>query len=78
MINVSRDFLKDVVNGIYLTDKEINILKSYKIDYQNCKDVKELVFKIEDYLNDSDLDLIDLENLSDRLSEYQYYNNTNK
>lgn len=78
MINVSRDFLKDVGNGIYLTDKEINILKSYKIDYQNCKDVKELVFKIEDYLNDSDLDLIDLENLSDRLSEYQYYNNTNK
>lgn len=78
MINVSRDFLKDVGNGIYLTDKEINILKSYKIDYQNCKDVKELVFKIEDYLNDSDLELIDLENLSDRLSEYQYYNNTNK
>ena len=78
MINVSRDFLKDVGNGIYLTDKEINILKSYKIDYQNCKDIKELVFKIEDYLNDSDLDLIDLENLSDRLSEYQYYNNTNK
>ena len=78
MINVSRDFLKDVGNGIYLTDKEINILKSYKIDYQNCKYAKDLVFKIEDYLNDSDLELIDLENLSDRLSEYQYYNNTNK
>jgi hypothetical protein len=78
MINVSRDFLKDIGNGIYLTDKEINVLENYKIDYLNCKDTKELVFKIEDYLNDSDLELIDLENLSDRLSEYQYYNNTNK
>lgn len=74
----NKSFLRDVGNGIYLTKEEENILKNYEIDYMNCKDVKELIFKIEYYLNDSYEELNDLDNLSNRLSEYNYYNNTNK
>lgn len=76
--DVSRSFMKDVGNGILLNNEEEQILKKYEIDYLNCKNIKELIFKIEDYLNDSYEELNDLENLSNRLSEYNYYNYTNK
>lgn len=78
MNDVKRSFLKDIGNGIFLKDEEENILKKYHIDYQNCKDIKELIFKIEDYLNDSYEEINDLENLSSRLQEFNYYHNTNK
>lgn len=77
-IDISKSFLHDVGNGIMLTSEEEDILKRYKIDYQTCKDIKELIFKIEDYLNDSYTELEDLDLISSRLSEYNYYQNTNK
>ena len=72
------DFLKNIKNNIYLKSEEEKILEKYGIDYKNCVDVKELIFKIETYLNDSYDELIDLENISSRLSEFNYYNFTNK
>ena len=77
-MDISKSFLRDVGNGILLTTDEENILKRYQIDYKNCKDVKELIFKIEDYLNEDDYENDELDNLSIRLSEFNYYNNTNK
>lgn len=77
-IDISKSFLHDVGNGIMLSNEEEDILKRYQIDYQNCKDVRELIFKIETYLNDSTIELDDLDLLSSRLSEYNYYNNINK
>ena len=44
----------------------------------NYSDVKSLIFDIELYLNDSLYPLDDLESVSQFLSEYNYYNNTNK
>lgn len=76
-INLSPSFLKLRNNGILLSDEEIKILKKYNIDYSMCKNTGELLFQIEEYLNDSD-ELEDLENLSNRLSEYRYYNEINK
>lgn len=71
-------FLKDVGHGILLNQEEENILKKYEISYLNCQNTKELLFKIEDYLNDSYEELEDLEKLSLRLSEYSYYQETRK
>ena len=71
-------FLKDVGHGILLNQEEEKILKKYEISYLNCQNSKELLFKIEDYLNDSFEELEDLEKLSLRLSEYSYYQETRK
>lgn len=76
-IDVSTSFLKRRNNGILLSDEEINILKKYGIKYEKCISTDELIFEIEEYLND-DSDALDLENLSSRLSEYKYYYETNK
>ena len=73
---MNNNFLKDIGNGIYLTDQEENILVKYNIDYKNCKNVSELIFKLEQYLNE--IDNNELDQLQERLSEFNYYNNTNK
>ena len=68
------------INKIYLSNKQVQILNKYNIDYQNVIDIKELIFKVEDYINSnwSFNDLNDLEILSQELSEFNYYYNINK
>ncbi len=73
---MNNNFLKDIGNGIYLTDEEENILIKYNIDYKNCKSVSELIFRLEQYLNEKDNN--DLDMIQMRLAEFNYYNNTNK
>lgn len=70
-----KNFYKKYGN-IYLTDKQISILNKYNIDYKKFKNLKELIYNIEYYLNNNNLD--DLELVSEELSEFQYYNYTNK
>ena len=74
---MENNFLKHIKNDIYLTDNDISILERYEINYLNCTNLKELMFIIEDILNNDDTD-IDLEDLSLKLSEYNYYYKTNK
>lgn len=68
------------INNVYLSNRQIQILNKYNIKYQSVVDIKELIFKVEDYINDNFLyeDLEDLESLSQELSEFNYYYNTNK
>ena len=65
-------------NNIYISEEQISILNKYDIDINNYKDVKKLIYDIEEYLNNSYETLEDLEWVSETLSEYNYYNNTNK
>lgn len=67
---------ENVGNGIYLTKEEMNILSNYKINYENCSSVSELIYEIEDILENIESD--ELEFILDELSEYKYYNETNK
>lgn len=67
---------ENVGNGIYLTKEEMNILSNYKINYENCSSVSELIYEIEDILESIESD--ELEFILDELSEYKYYNETNK
>lgn len=64
-------------NGIYLSDNQIDVLKKYDIDYNKYNSISSLIFEIEEILN-YETDLDDLEEVSKRLSEINYYNNTNK
>lgn len=81
-MNIEEDFnkrsLKQRKNGIYLSDEQINILEKYNINYLNYNNINELIFYIEDYLNNSYMELEDLESVSEALSNSNYYNNTNK
>ena len=77
IIGSESKFLKKHGN-IYISDEQKNILKKYDIDIDNYKNISELIYDIEEYLNDSYEVLDDLEWVSMTLSEYNYYNNTNK
>lgn len=63
-------------NNIYLSEFQISVLKRFDIDYTKYNDIKSIIFEIEDILNnDNDPEL---EKVSLELSEFNYYNNTNK
>ena len=70
------DFLKRI-NDIYISQRQIEKIKKYGIDIKKYKTIDELIFYIEEYLNSSE-QLDDLEWVSESLSEYNYYSNTNK
>ena len=74
------DELKQIKKNIYLNNKEMQILKMYDIDFQNCVDMNDLLFKIDNVLNDlyDNSDIEDLEWVSTSISERNYYMNTNK
>ena len=71
------DFLKKYGN-IFISDRQNEILKKYDIIVDNYKNAEDLIYDIENVLNDSYETLEDLEWVSQSLSEYNYYNNTNK
>jgi len=64
-------------NGIYLSDNQIEVLKRYDIDYSKYTSLSSLIFDIEEILNE-EADIQDLEEVSGRLAEINYYNYTNK
>lgn len=68
--------IQDYGNGILLTNGEVAVLDKYKIDYQNCFSLKELICKIEYYLEEYGIE--DLNQVSLSISERDYYYNTNK
>ena len=70
-------FLKKYGN-IYISDEQVSILEKYNINILDYKNVSELIYALEDYLNNSYEQLDDLEWVEETLSEYNYYNNTNK
>lgn len=62
--------------NLILTDKQVKILKKYGIDYKKYNSISELLYYLEYYLNNQNLE--DLEVVSYELAELQYYNYTNK
>lgn len=75
-MNFETKMLKIRDNGLLLSDEQIEILKRYDIDYLKFSNLEALIYEIESYLNDEELD--DLEWLSRELAERNYYQNTNK
>lgn len=66
------------INGLMLTNREIEVLDRYKINYKNCNSLKEIIFEIEEIISDMDIVDEDLDYISGTISERDYYQNTNK
>ena len=64
--------------GLLLSKDDIDILALYGFDYNKYTDLKELIFDIDNYLNDTYEELSDLEDVLIRLSETNYYINIKK
>ena len=67
-----RTFIKS--NKLFLTQKQIDVLTSYEIDYN--QNVKMILFEIDQILN-SNYDEV-LDEISRDIAEMDYYNNTKK
>ena len=76
-IDIDHDTLKKRKNGLVLRDSQIEVLKKYDIDYKRHASLSSLLFEIEEVLTYEDSNE-DLENLSEELSEMNYYNYKNK
>ena len=63
---------------IYLNDYDVEILKNYEFDINKYSNVKTLIFDISEYLDETDCEASDLEDLLNTLSEFDYYHNINK
>lgn len=63
-------------NGMLLSDYQVAVLNRNGIDYRKYNNVRELMFEIENYLEDYFDDELDI--VSSQLSEYIYYSDTNK
>ena len=70
--------LQTVGKNLMLTNHEIEVLDRYKIEYQKCTNLKEVLFEIEDIMGDMDIVDEDLDLISQSISERDYYQNTNK
>ena len=77
-INIDKNIPKKRKNGIVLRDSQIEILKKYKIEYENFTSLTSLIMEIEELINTLEEDYEDLEFLSEELTEMNYYNYTNK
>ena len=74
---MKNNFTKNIHHDLYLSDSDIEVLEKYDIDYLKFKSVKELMFHLEEMLRYQDVDS-DLEDLLIKLSDYNYYFQTNK
>jgi len=63
-------------NGMLLSDYQVNILNRNGIDYRKYSNVRELMFEIENCLDDYFDDELDL--VSSQLAEILYYSDTKK
>ena len=74
--SIEVDFLSDVGNGIFLSNREREVLDRYNIDYKNKSSLKSILLEIEDILSEEEIEELDL--ISEGIAERVYYNYTNK
>lgn len=78
-IDFSSNEIKDYGNGIIVTKREEELLSSIGFDPKNYTSLSSLIFEIEEYLQDSPNDEYDeLDDVLNKMSERNYYLNTNK
>lgn len=76
MANIENTILKRRENNFLLSDYQVSILQRNGIDYLRYNKTRDLLFDIEEILNedfDEELDIV-----SAQLSEFLYYNETKK
>ena len=74
--NYEELLIKHRNNGILLSDYQVSVLKNNGFDYMKYTNMQELLFEIEEYLNDEFNDELDL--VSNQIAELIYYRDTKK
>ncbi len=74
--NIDNVLLKRRSNGILISDYQLNVLRKNGIIFSNYSSIDELLFDIEELLNNDYDDELDL--ISSQLAEYKYYRDTKK
>ncbi len=74
-MNNDSGFYKSIGN-LVLNDRQISILKKHNISIENFNNNHELIYYLEDILNNSYDE--ELEYVSSELSDMYYYNDVNK
>ena len=86
LVNNMDDYINEVSNSIslnnindfLLTNYEIEVLDRYNINYNNCSSLKDVLFLIDDILNNSTDEMTDLEEISISIGDRDYYQNDRK
>lgn len=76
LANVDKIVLKRRKNNILLSDYQMMILKERNFNLDKITNINELLFEIEEYLNNNYDDELDL--IGSQLAEFIYYQQTNK
>lgn len=74
--DIENSILKRRNNGLLLSDYQVNVLENRGIMYEKYGSIHELLFDIEEILNDKYDD--ELDNISKQLAEMAYYGETRK
>ena len=75
------DLLTKTKNDLLISQNDINTLKKYEIDVDQYTTINELIYRIEDIINNEDLssdEMDELDYIGQTLQERNYYMNTNK
>ncbi len=67
---------KKLDNGLFLSDYQIEVLLRNDIDPNKCGSINELIYLIDEALEESIDEELDI--VSKEIIEFNYYNNTNK
>ncbi len=67
---------KEIKKGIFLSDYQIEVLLKYGINPNNYNTLNDLIYQIDEVLDEEDED--DLDQVSKEINEFNYYHNTNK
>ena len=74
--NFENLLLKRRENNLLLSDYQVSVLERFGISYSKFNNIRELMFEIENILDDDFDEELDL--VSSQLSEFIYYNDTKK
>lgn len=74
--DIENSILKRRNNSLLLSDYQVNVLENRGIMYEKYGSIHELLFDIEEMLNDEYDD--ELDNISKQLAEMAYYGETRK
>lgn len=74
--NFDNLLLKRRENNLLLSDYQVSVLERFGISYNKFNSIRELMFEIENVLDDDFDEELDL--VGSQLSEFIYYNDTKK
>ncbi len=77
-VDYSKYLSLDNGKGVLINKDDVIILKNYGFDYEKYSSLRELIFDVDNYLNDVCDEVDDLEQVLMRISEIDYYVNIKK